>query len=158
MIRCYGKSINSRIVISLIESNAFNEFNVNQKMLVENMDEIINYVSLCRDLNTPLDEVPVFNEIDDYNDSEKINNEIKNYGFYLSFNPVVKYDRSNAITLDNFKKYFDKTITTVLFLENIKLIRTKNNENMAFITLSDEYDKVEGVIFPSYYSKLNEIG
>lgn len=157
MIRCYGKSINSRIVISLIESNAFNEFNVNQKMLVENMDEIINYVSLCRDLNTPLDEVPVFNEIDDYNDSEKINNEIKNYGFYLSFNPVVKYDRSNAITLDNFKKYFDKTITTVLFLENIKLIRTKNNENMAFITLSDEYDKVEGVIFPSYYSKLNEI-
>ena len=74
--------------------------------------------------------------------------EINNYGFYLSYHPVTKIDRTNLITLNDYKNYFDKTISIVLFLENIKNIKTKNGDAMSFVTLSDEYGKVEGVIFP----------
>ena len=52
------------------------------------MDEIINYVTLCKDLDERLVEKPVFEEIDDYTDKEETNNEIKNYGFYLMYRKV----------------------------------------------------------------------
>lgn len=157
MIRCYGKSVNKRVVISLVECGAFNEFNLNKKQVIENIDEILNYVTLCKDLNMTLDTEPVLENISDYTDKETIDNEIKNYGFYLSHHPVTKYDRSNAITLENYKNYFDKTITTILYVENIKSIRTKNNELMSFLTLSDEYSKIEGIIFPKDLKRLPEI-
>jgi DNA polymerase-3 subunit alpha len=157
MIRCYGKSINKKVVIALIECGAFDEFNINKKQYVSNIDEIINYVTLCKNLNTIIEEKPVFENISDYNTKELIENEINNYGFYLSFHPVTKYDRTSLITLKDYKKYFDKTITTILFVENIKTIKTKNNEKMSFVTLSDEYEKIEGIIFSDAYKKIGEI-
>ena len=157
MIRCYGRSVNKKVVTSLIECGAFDEFNINKKQMVDNIDEVINYVSLCKNLNTVLEEQPVFENIEDYNTKELIENEINNYGFYLSFHPVTKYDRSNSITLKDYKKYFDKTITTILFVENVKTIKTKNNEKMSFITLSDENDKIEGILFSDAYKKIGEV-
>ena len=157
LIRCYGKSINKKNIIPLIECGAFDEFKINKKQYVENIDEVLNYVSLCKNLNTVIEETPVFDIIDDYNTKELIENEIKNYGFYLSFHPVTKYDRSNSIILKDYKKYFDKTITTILFVENIKTIKTKNNEKMSFITLSDENDKIEGILFSDAYKKIGEV-
>lgn len=157
MIRCYGKSINKRVVISLIECGSFDKFALNKKQTIENIDEILNYVTLCKDLNITLDSEPILEEIRDYTDKETIDNEIKNYGFYLSHHPVTKYDRTNLITLDKYKEYLEKTITIVLYVENIKSIRTKNNELMSFLTLSDEYSKVEGIIFPKDLKKLTDI-
>ena len=157
MIRCYHGSVNKRVVTSLIDCNVFKEFNINKKQMVSNIDEVINYVNLCKDLNIVLDNPPVFDDIEDYNDKEMIENEINYFGFYLSVHPITKYDRKSSITLKDFKKYFDKTITTILYVESVKTIKTKNNEKMSFIRLSDEYDIVEGVIFPSEYKKLGEI-
>ena len=157
MIRCYGKSVNKKVIIALIECGVFDEFNINKKQIITNIDEVLNYIALCKDLNVTLDNPPEFESIDDFNDKELIDNEIKNYGFYLSHHPVTKYDRSNSICLDKFKNYFDKTITTILYVESINTIRTKTNERMSFLKLSDEYDSIEGVIFPEQYNKLNDI-
>ena len=65
-------------------------------------------------------------------------------------------------TRDQYKKnlinkYFNKTITTILYVESVKTIKTKNNEKMSFVLLSDEYMKIEGVIFPENYKKFGEI-
>ncbi len=157
MIRCYSKNINKKIIISLIECGAFDEFNINKKQIINNIDEVINYVTLCKDLNVVLEDKPVFEEIDDFNDKEIIDNEINNYGFYLSFHPVTKYDRSSSITLKDIYKYFNKTVNSILYLESIKTINTKNNEKMSFVKLSDDYSYIEGVIFPDAYKKLNNL-
>ena len=157
MIRCYGKSINKKVIIALIECGAFDEFKINKKTYIENIDEIINYASLCRDLATTLVETPQFNEQTDYTDKEEINNEIKNYGFYLSHHPVTKYDRTSLVTLNNIYQYFNRTVTSILFVEDVKTIKTKNNDKMSFIKLSDEYNSIEGILFPEQYKKLGEI-
>ena len=157
MIRCYGKAINKKVIISLIECGAFDRFNINKKMHIENMDEIINYVTLCKDLDERLVEKPVFEEIDDYTDKEETNNEIKNYGFYLSHHPVTKYDRNNFVKLDNYQIHYGKIVNTILFIEDIKNIKTKNNEKMSFVKLSDEYSTIEGIIFPEQARKLTDI-
>ena len=157
MIRCYSKNINKRIVISLIECGAFDTFNLNKKQTIENIDEIINYVELCKNLNVVVSEKPEFNYIDDYSDDEIIDMEINNYGFYLSYHPVTKYDRNGLIKLNEINKYFNKTITSILYVENVKTIKTKNNDKMSFITLSDEYKTIEGVMFPDAYRKIGEV-
>lgn len=157
MIRCYGKNINKRIVISLIECGVFDSFDLNKKETINNINEILNYVTLCKDLNMVLETYPVLEKFDDFTDKENTDNEINNYGFYLSHHPVTKYDRSNSISLEIYKKYFDKTITTTLFLESIKTIKTKNNDKMSFVKLSDEFDSVEGVIFSDSLRKIGDI-
>ena len=157
MIRCYGKSVNKKVVIALLECGAFNEFNINKKQFVQNIDEVLNYVSLCKDLNIVVEEEPVFDNISDYSDKESIDNEIKNYGFYISYHPVTKYNRENLVTIDRIKDYFDKTITTVLYVESIKTIKTKTNEKMSFVSLSDEHGLIEGIIFPREYKNLSNI-
>ncbi len=158
MIRCYNQIINKKIVVSLLECGAFNKFNINNKAYVNNIDEIINYVSLCKNLSLVIDEKPAFDEkIKDYSDSEIIDNEINNYGFYLSFHPVTKYDRTTSIKLNEIYNYFNKTVTCILYVENVKTIKTKNNDKMSFITLSDEYLTIEGVLFPDTYRKIGDI-
>lgn len=157
MIRCYSKNINKRIVISLIECGAFDSFNLNKKQTIENIDEIINYVELCKNLNVEVEEKPEFEYMDDYKETEIIDMEINNYGFYLSFHPVTKYDRTSSIKLNEIYNYFNKTVTCILYVENVKTIKTKNNEKMSFITLSDEYKTIEGVMFPDAYKKIGEV-
>ena len=157
MIRCYSKSVNKKVVISLVECGVFNSFNINKKVIVDNIDEIINYVTLCKDLSIVIEEKPNIEDGNDYTDKENIDNEIKNYGFYLSHHPVTKYDRGVCIKLDSIDKYFNKTITTILFVENIKTIKTKNNDKMSFVKLSDEYKSIEGIIFPEQYKKIYDV-
>lgn len=157
MIRCYSKNINKRIVISLIECGAFDSFNLNKKQTIENIDEIINYVELCKNLNVEVEEKPEFEYMDDYKETEIIDMEINNYGFYLSFHPVTKYDRTSSIKLNEIYNYFNKTVTCILYVENVKTIKTKNNDKMSFVTLSDEYKTIEGVMFPDAYKKIGEV-
>ena len=38
MIRCYGKSVNKKVVISLIECGAFDEFKLNKKVTINNLE------------------------------------------------------------------------------------------------------------------------
>ena len=95
--------------------------------------------------------------MDDYKETEIIDMEINNYGFYLSFHPVTKYDRTSSIKLNEIYNYFNKTVTCILYVENVKTIKTKNNEKMSFITLSDEYKTIEGVMFPDAYKKIGEV-
>jgi len=155
MIRCYQRSVNKRVVISMIKCGVFDEFNVNKKEIIENFDIILNYVSLCKDIDESLVSKPLLEEYIDYSDSECIDFEIENYGFYLSNHPVTKIDREGLVDISNIKNYFNKTVTTVLLVDNIKNIVTKDNEKMAFIKLSDEYGDIEGVCFPKVYNRLN---
>ncbi len=154
MIRCYGDKVNKNNVISLIECNAFK--NINKKLYIQNIDEIINYINLCRDLNTILS-VPSFEYIDDYSDSENIFNEIKNYGFYISNHPIVKYDRKSLVNFSNYKEFFNKNVNIMLMVEKIKTIKTKNGDDMAFVSLSDENGVCEGILFPDVFSKNRDI-
>ncbi len=157
MIRCYGKVVNKKVVVSLIECGVFDIFNLNKKQYVQNIDEVINYVMLCNELSLVIEEKPAFEQIDDYNDKEMMDNEINNFGYYLSHHPVTKYDRTNMVKIDSFKKYFDKVISMVLFVENVKTIKTKTGSKMSFVSLSDEYGTLEGIVFPEKYKEIGEL-
>jgi DNA polymerase-3 subunit alpha len=79
------------------------------------------------------------------------------YGFYISNHPASKYNSDGLIKLDNIKKYFDKSIRTVVLIESIKRIKTKKMQEMAFIDASDETGISSFVVFPTQMNMLLDI-
>ncbi len=151
-VRCYNNAVNKKVLESLVLIGAFDKFNYNKKTLIENLEEIINYSLLCQELgdyNVIIPEIILF---DEYDDSYLLESESELLGFYFSNHPVTKYKRD--INILNISKYFDKNVRMILLIESIKEIKTKNNDKMAFLKLSDEYGCIDGVVFPIYYKEI----
>jgi DNA polymerase-3 subunit alpha len=88
-----------------------------------------------------------------------INKEKDLYGFYLTNHPVSfykdKYDK--IIDLCDIKNYFNKIIDTIVMIDKITIIKTKDKEEMAFITASDDVDTIEYVLFPKVYNEYKNL-
>ena len=151
--RCYSKTINKKVLETLILSGAFNSFKENKKTLIENLDSIINYSELYSTVGSEYSILPEIIYCDEYDNNYLLEVEKKLLGFYFSNHPVTKY-KNSIISTKNINMYFNKNIHIVLLIENIKEIKTKNGELMCFLNLSDEYGNIEGVIFPSYYKRI----
>src|SRR5690625_4767884 len=48
-------------------------------------------------------------------------------------------------------------VKSVVIIQSIKKIRTKRGESMAFLTLSDETEDIDGVVFPSLYRHVSRL-
>lgn len=150
--RCYGKNINKKSIESLIYAGVFDSFGYNHNTLINNIDIGINYAELVKDLDETLINVPEIEVFDEYENKELIRKEYSVFGFYLSFHPVQNY-RKNNLCITNIKEYFNKIINIYLLIDNVRTIKTKKLEKMAFITGSDEYGEVDMVMFPRVYEK-----
>ena len=84
-----------------------------------------------------------------------MNEEVNLYGFHISNHPASKYP--NAMKMKDIKNYFDKIIKTIVLVENIKIIETKNKKKMAFISASDETGKADFTVFPNDYNLLKDV-
>ena len=155
LVRTYSKSVNKKVLITLINSGCFDSFN-NRRTLIDNLDIFINYAELVKDLDSSLVDKPEFDIKEEYSKDELINMEYDSFGFYLSMHPVQKY-RNNNITTKNLKMYFNKTITIYLLVDKKREINTKNNDKMLFLTGSDEYNSIELVVFPKVYGNYYNI-
>ena len=157
--RTYGKSVNKKTIESLIDADAFSEFGYNHKTLYNNMDAVINYASLANDLDESLIEKPVIEVFDEYTPDELTEKELNVFNLYLSNHPVTKYKKNydNIVDASNIKDYFDKKINLVVLIDRIKVINTKNGKKMAFITVSDEYDTIDVVVFPNEINLINDL-
>ena len=154
--RCYGKTITRKTIEYLIYAGAFDSFNYNHNTLINNIDIAINYAELVRDLDESLITVPEIEVFDEFNKSDLIKQEYDAFGFYLSYHPVQKY-RKNDINTTKIKNYFNNSINIYLLIDKIRVIKTKKDEKMAFITGSDEYGEIDMVMFPRIYEKFYSI-
>lgn len=147
--RCYGFNVNKKILESLIYAGVLDSFNLNRKTMLENIDNACSYAELIKDLDSSLVEVPVINYTEEMNDLEKLEEEVKLYGFYLSNHPASKYN--NVVKIKNISMYFDKIIKSVVLVDKIKVIETKNKKKMAFVSASDETGNIDLTFFPNTF-------
>ena len=142
--------------ILLINAGCINEFNINTKTLIMNLDSLINYGNLYNDLGeyTLIPELEKYEEYD--NETLRIN-EINSYGFYITNHPSSKYISKDIMKLDNIKKFAFKNVICYVLVENITKIKTKKIEDMGFISASDENGKCDFTIFPKNYYLLQNI-
>lgn len=149
--------INKNVINSLILSGAFDTFGYNKKTLITNIENLYNYAELTKDLDESFVIKPEIKIEQDYSKNELMKNEYELFGFYLQNHPITKYRRDGVCLLNDVQKYFDKYITIIGLVENIKEIKTKNKEMMSFLTVSDEYNKITVILFPKVYKQFKNI-
>ncbi len=155
--RTYGKSVNKKTIISLIEAGVLDSFKINKKTMIENLDIAINYASLIADLDSSFVAIPTLDEKGEYSLEELREKEYNSYGFYLTNHPSSIYKDKNIMKINNIRNYFDKRVRCIVLLEKMRTIKTKKGDNMAFLSCSDETGSTDFVIFPKIYNMLLNI-
>lgn len=155
--RNYGKNINRKVIVALILSGVLDSLGLNKKEMMDNLDVVINYAELVGSLDESFVMKPTIMRTQEYTEEALREMEFNAYGFYLSKHPVSKYNSDKVVKLKNLKDYFDKRVRCVLLVENIRTIKTKRGDNMAFITASDETGNGEVVVFPKQILNISTI-
>ena len=151
--KCYGKEVNRKTIENLILSGCLDEFNYNRQTLMRNLDSLINYAETDYGIDLGIDLKPEIKLCEEFNSKDLLDFEYELFGFYLRKHPVS--DFKNYIKIENFRS--NQTLKTVLLINRINKIKTKKNENMLFLTGSDETGDIEMVIFPKTYENIPEI-
>ena len=157
--RCYGKSVNRKTLESLINAGVFKSFGVNRNTLIQNLDSIINYGELIKDLDEEFALKPEIKAYEEYSSRQIMELELDLFGLYLSKHPIteVKSNFKNIVSLTEVPSYFDKMIEVVVYVDKIKEITTKSGAKMVFISGSDELSNIDLTVFPDTYQEMEHI-
>ena len=144
---------------ALIYSDSFKRFGYNKKTLINNLDSLINYAELTKDLDPSLVMKPEIEEYFEFSDDEVLLQEKNIFGFYLSHHPTANYykDNKDIIKVNEINKYFNRKVNLLLLVERIKTINTKKGDKMAFVTGSDETKSISITLFPKTYNKYSNL-
>ena len=157
--RCYGKSVTSKTLESLIYAGVFDNFGHNKRTLINNMDLIINYGELIKDLDRQFALEPEIVKYEEYTNKELMEQELNVFGLYLTNNPIteLKQKYNNIVNLNEIEAYFDKVVNIIIYIDKIKEITTARGDKMCFISGSDELSTIDIVIFPKIYKDFKDL-
>lgn len=141
--------------IMLINSGCLKELNNNAHLIMKNLEVLINYGALYNDLGSYA-LIPELENVLDYNAEEKRLNEINSYGFYISNHPASRY-LDGVVKVVKIKDFVFKNVVCYVMVENVKRIKTKKGEDMAFVLGSDETGNADFTVFPKNYYLLNNV-
>jgi len=150
--RLINLGIKRNILENLIYGKALSYLNINIHTMISNLDGAINYSEVLKDFDSSLIDKPLLKEEEEYSNMELMNKEYEIYGFYVSNHPASRF---NVLKTNMIPKYLGKYINTVLLIEDIHKIKTKKNEDMAFLKGSDEVGTIELVMFPKYINLIS---
>lgn len=168
-MRTSQKVLNRKILEALVHSGSFDEFGEDRAVLLASLDVATQHAELVKP--TDDDQMGFFSEDDffikpKYVEVEPIRLEDKLFfekevlGQYLSSHPVSVYESYYPI-LDAVKisdlSIHSKQWKICAFLSDVKKIRTKKGEAMAFLNISDQSGDIEAVIFPNVYTRLSPL-
>ncbi len=155
--RTLEKTNNKRILESLIYSHSLDNF-YNTKTLINNLDNILNYVELTKDLGDSL-EKPIINKEKEYDIEDVLEHEKSVFGTYITSHVTEKYklNNKNIVNLIDIERYINKKINVIVLIDRIKEITTKKGDAMAFINSSDNTGSVSITMFPESYKNYNNI-
>lgn len=156
------KHVNRKTLEGLVHSGSFDEFGVDRAVLLASIDVAVDHAQLVRpdgiDTGDLLVELkPKYVDVEHISQEDKLRFEKEALGLYLSDHPVSSYElyfrKLGTKTLSQLKgtSRFEKTAVLVT---DVKKIRTKKGEAMAFITLSDQTGEMDAVVFPKAYKRI----
>lgn len=162
--RVDSRTVNKRVVESLIKSGAMDSFNTPRKGMVEQLDRLLENISR-RERNANQASLFDMAELapaparasatDDYDDQEKLAHEKETLGFYVSGHPLNKHrDILETFTtpleaLDTSMEGKDVLLGGIV--GNIKQVKTRRGDVMAYVELEDLTGMVEIIFFPELY-------
>lgn len=148
--------IDNENIKTLICADAFKNIEKNANTLLNNLEIVVNYVSLINDLDESLVEKPVLKDYSDFSDEEKRIYELENYGFYITNHPASKYNEPSIVKIKDIAKYYNRVVKFAVLIDKVKIIKTKEQKDMAFIDASDETGKMSFILFANLFNTIDE--
>lgn len=164
-LRVDMKLINRASIESLIMAGAFDDLYPNRATMLASIDGAMEQGELFGDFddqqNLFKDELEAnYTVMEDFSQVKKLHDEKELLGVYMSSHPLKTYrDRLHASGFIPLKDTADhsgkRNMQAAAVLQSLKVIRTKRGDPMAFLTLSDETEEAEAVMFPELYRNTN---
>jgi DNA polymerase-3 subunit alpha len=164
------KSINRKVLESLINCGAFDSFEENRATLMSNLEKVLEFVTKIKEQSmfgqTSLFDskddsaLPSFvmEKIEELPVLELLNNEKELLGYYFSGHPMDKYKQiwQKSVTLS--LKHTDKSIpdrkyTVMGTITSSRVITTKRGQQMAFLQIEDFEGSIELILFPKIWEE-----
>ncbi|WP_156291448.1 DNA polymerase III subunit alpha [Oceanobacillus salinisoli] len=161
------KLVNRQTMENLIMAGAFDETYSNRASILASLDQAIEQGDLFREFSNQTslfqNEIELeidYVRIDDFSIVKKLADEKELLGTYVSSHPIKEYRtnlRENGyIPLRNAEKLIGKRhIKAAVIVQELKTIRTKRGDPMAFLTVGDETNEMDAVVFPELYRNSN---
>lgn len=181
--RLSNKEVNKRTIESFIKSGAFDSFHANRRQMMMIYLQVIDQVnqekkSAMTGQMSLLDFLGeeekkefdiAYPKVSEYAKEEMLANEKEVLGIYVSGHPLEDYQNMMSRNIDATTHDFlpdpdtgetiakDQIYYTLGGMISAKTVKlTKNNQNMAFITLEDLMGTIEVVVFPRKYEQYRQ--
>ncbi len=145
--------LSKRVIESLINAGAFDEFGYSRETIHQNSDVIIDYGMLNETLG--IEEKPILVHYADH-EEKKLEREKDVLGIYLSKHPLELIKESlpsPVLSLNEATKGQHEQVHVLMQLSRVKIISDKNGNEMCFIEGIDESGSIEGVVFSSVFKQ-----
>ncbi|AGK55185.1 DNA polymerase III subunit alpha [Bacillus sp. 1NLA3E] len=165
-LRVSLKTINRKTLESLIYSGALDEFDQDRAVLLASLDVAIEHAQLMQPLDSSQTDLfsddefiikPKYVEVDPLTIENKLTLEKEVLGLFLSDHPIVSFKKqlhtAGATPLAELHKG-SKQVVAGVYINDVKKIRTKKGDSMAFLSVSDQSGETEAVVFPDVYKRI----
>ncbi len=152
-----AKDINVRVVESMIMTGMFDEFHQTKQTLIENLKQVSAYASLTQLSDS---ETFVYREYQEYDYPTLQAAEKDLIGFNLRYHPMNQYlkeiEKYRLFTVSDILESINEYVEFIGYLDKIKIIKTKNHDEMAFLSFEDPFSAVEAILFPKDYQFISK--
>jgi DNA polymerase III subunit alpha len=167
--RINDRNLNKKSLEALIKAGAMDKFN-DRGELLGNLEELLHYSkeinggsnsqnSLFFGSTISLPKLKL-KKTEPISESEILSWEKELLGLYISGHPLNKFKEKLAkgSPIKNIKAKLKPGMTTITagHVDDVRIIRTKKNSEMAFVKISDLTDKIEVVVFPKTFEQYKE--
>lgn len=153
-----ASGVNKKMFEDMIYVSCFKSFSFNNQTLINNLDKILNYANLIKDLDESLITKPEIDHSEEYSKEFLMSKEKEIFGFYLSNHPAVNYkEKYRVIDLIEIEKHFNKTVDSIILVENKKIIKTKKGDEMSFLIGSDNTSSIDYTLFPEQHKRFSTV-
>ena len=154
------KYLKQENVEALIVAGAFDSLGYNRATLVHNLPALLKGIEFSgNNLNLFASIEPKIEWIEEWPLLTILDKEKEVLGFILSGHPLDEFDNlferdSQLLPLESLHSLAKKaTLHTIAMVKQVKVIHTKKNDLMAFVTISSETDNASVIVFPALYQK-----
>ena len=168
--RVKSRNLNKKSLEALIKSGAMNTFG-ERGQLLGNLEEILMF---CKEINRGSEnQNSLFSSADisapdlkletvsPVSNEEKLAWEKELLGLYISGHPLDKFKDKlkKGSEIREVKEKLQSGMLCIIagHVDEVKIIRTKKNQEMAFIKISDMSDNIETVLFPEAFKNYKDI-
>ncbi len=166
------RSVNRKVVESLIKCGAFDFLGLNRSQLMAVCERAINagakhqkekasgqfsFFEMAETSEHFRDKIEEIPDLKEWPQAQILSYEKELLGFYLSGHPLTRYsveakEFTDFPISDLIKAVESQEVRLVGLIDHVKLTTTKRtNERMAILTVEDETGQTEVVVFPSTY-------